>query len=127
MSSMKVERDRLGRRATPPADRDARSATLAPALGGGQPTTSRRSSRDVRARGDEAVLELTLRHDASDAESLDLRVDPTPSSSGAVDELDPERSRGARARGARTSARVAEAQLDDERPANVELRRGPAA
>jgi histidinol dehydrogenase len=45
--------------------------------------------RDVRERGDEAVLELTARHDATEAPPTALRVDPG-AVEGAAAALDPE-------------------------------------
>ena len=77
--------------------------------------------RDVRARGDEAVLELTLRHDASDAESLSLRVEDAELDS-ALDALDPG-VREALELAARNIRAVADAQLDDA-VQNVELDEG---
>src|SRR5215210_7287666 len=68
--------------------------------------------RDVRARGDEAVLELTLRHDASAVESLSPRVSDAELDS-ALDELDPG-VREALELAARNIRAVAESQLDDE-------------
>jgi len=67
--------------------------------------------RDVRERGDEAVLELTASHDATESAPEGLRVDPAELER-AVAELDPE-VLAALELAARNIGIVAEAQLDD--------------
>src|SRR5215211_1735967 len=77
--------------------------------------------RDVRERGDEAVLELTARHDATDSPPGELRVDPGEVERAAA-ELDDEL-RSALRLAARNIRLVAESELREE-PETVELPQG---
>jgi histidinol dehydrogenase len=77
--------------------------------------------RDVRKRGDEAVLELTARHDATDSPSKELRVDPGEVERAAA-ELD-DGLRSALQLAVKNIRLVAEAELREE-PETVELPQG---
>jgi histidinol dehydrogenase len=76
---------------------------------------------DVRGRGDEAVLELTARHDATERPPRALRVDPAETSA-AMRDLDPELGEALRVAAANIR-QVAEAQVETE-PTVVELAQG---